>query len=293
MPFIAINMKILSPFFLLFFAICAHGQNIAQPTTNSIILGKAEVFHSAILSEDRTLNIYLPDGYNSNEKYPIIYLLDGSADEDFIHVTGIVQFNTIPWVNRIPKSIVIGIANTNRKLNFTSQSDNENDHKWVPTSGGSSLFISFIENELQPYVNKKFGGNKGNTIIGQSLGGLLAAEILFTKPQLFNQYIIISPSLWWRDGYLLREKPLILDQAYTTPIQIYIGVGKEGSIDGSKNHIMEKDAELLAKKIKNGSSKNVKVFFNYLPDESHATITHQAVFNAFRFLYPKKDNTPK
>lgn len=286
-------MKILSPFFLLFFAICAHGQNIAQPTTNSIILGKAEVFHSAILSEDRTLNIYLPDGYNSNEKYPIIYLLDGSADEDFIHVTGIVQFNTIPWVNRIPKSIVIGIANTNRKLNFTSQSDNENDHKWVPTSGGSSQFISFIENELQPYVNKKFGGNKGNTIIGQSLGGLLATEILFTKPQLFNQYIIISPSLWWRDGYLLREKPLILDQAYTTPIQIYIGVGKEGSIDGSKNHIMEKDAELLAKKIKNGSSKNVKVFFNYLPDESHATITHQAVFNAFRFLYPKKDNTPK
>lgn len=286
-------MKILSPFFLLFFAICAHGQNIAKPTTNSIILGKAEVFHSAILGEDRTLNIYLPDGYNSNDKYPIIYLLDGSADEDFIHVTGIVQFNTIPWVNRIPKSIVIGIANTNRKLNFTSQSDNENDHKWVPTSGGSSLFISFIENELQPYVNKKFGGNKGNTIIGQSLGGLLATEILFTKPQLFNQYIIISPSLWWRDGYLLREKPLILDQAYTTPIQIYIGVGKEGSIDGSKNHIMEKDAELLAKKIKNGSSKNVKVFFNYLPDESHATITHQAVFNAFRFLYPKKDNTPK
>lgn len=286
-------MKILSPFFLLFFAICAHGQSIAQPTTNSIILGKAEVFHSAILGEDRTLNIYLPDGYNSNEKYPIIYLLDGSADEDFIHVTGIVQFNTIPWVNRIPKSIVIGIANTNRKLNFTSQSDNENDHKWVPTSGGSSQFISFIENELQPYVNKKFGGNKGNTIIGQSLGGLLATEILFTKPQLFNQYIIISPSLWWRDGYLLREKPLILDQAYTTPIQIYIGVGKEGSIDGSKNHIMEKDAELLAKKIKNGSSKNVKVFFNYLPDESHATITHQAIFNAFRFLYPKKDNAPK
>ena len=121
----------------------------------------------------------------------------------------------------------------------------------------------------------------------------MATEILFTKPQLFNQYIIISPSLWWRDGYLLREKPLILDQAYTTPIQIYIGVGIEGSIDGSKNHIMEKDAELLAKKIKNGSSKNVKVFFNYLPDESHATITHQAVFNAFRFLYPKKDNAPK
>lgn len=287
-------MKLLSSIFLLFFTICANGQNIAQPTTNNnIILGKAEVFHSDILSEDRILNVYLPDGYDSNEKYPIIYLLDGSADEDFIHVAGIVQFNTFPWVNRIPKSIIIGIANTNRKFNFTSQSDKESDHKWVPKSGGSSQFIAFIEKELQPYIDKKFGGNKGNTLIGQSLGGLLATEILFTKPQLFNQYIIISPSLWWRDGYLLREKPLVLDQAYTTPTQIYIGVGKEGSIDGSKKHIMEKDAQLLAKKIKNGSSENVKVFFNYLPDESHATITHQAVFNAFRFIYPKKDNAPK
>jgi len=32
-------------------------------------------------------------------------------------------------------------------------------------------------------------------IIGQSLGGLLASEILMKKPELFNKYVIISPSL--------------------------------------------------------------------------------------------------
>jgi len=32
------------------------------------------------------LNIYVPEGYNKNDtvKYPLIYLLDGSADEDLI-----------------------------------------------------------------------------------------------------------------------------------------------------------------------------------------------------------------
>ena len=281
-------MKLLSTLILLLFTSYAHSQTAATSTNGKFILGRVEVLHSDILSEDRTLNIYLPEDYDSTARYPIIYLLDGSADEDFIHVAGIVQFNTFPWVDRIPKSIVIGIANTNRKLNFTSPSTRSSDNKLVPKNGGSSKFIAFLEKELQPYVEKRYGKAAGNTLIGQSLGGLLATEILFAKPELFSKYIIISPSLWWRDGYLIKEKSALFNASYSTPTEVYIGVGKEGSIDGSKNHIMEHDAKLLAKKLKREGSKNLKVHFDYLPDEDHATITHQAVFNAFRILYPKK-----
>lgn len=263
-------------------------KEIPGKNTRPFVLGSIETLRSEILGEDRTLNIYLPEDYDKNVKYPVIYLLDGSADEDFIHVVGIVQFNTFSWIERIPKSIVVGIANTNRKLNFTSLTNRESDKKLVPANGGSANFIAFIEKELQPYIEKTYTTNNSKTIIGQSLGGLLATEILFTKPQLFNKYIIISPSLWWRDGHLLKQQPLILNQGYTQPTDIYIGVGKEGSIDDSKNHIMEADAKLLYTKIKQGQSKNVKVFFDYLPAEDHATVTHQAVFNAFRLLYPKK-----
>jgi uncharacterized protein len=49
---------------------------------------------------------------------------------------------------------------------------------------------------------------------------------------------------------------------------------------------MEVDANLLAEKIKATKSKNVHVYFDYLPDEDHATIMHQSVFNALRTLYP-------
>jgi enterochelin esterase-like enzyme len=128
------NMKLLSTFFFLLSLMVARGQQIANPAPDhNFILGKTEVIHSAILSEDRTLNIYLPEGYDPKLKYPVIYLLDGSADEDFIHVAGIVQFNTFPWVDRMPKSILVGIANTNRKYNFTSQSDRSSDLKRAST----------------------------------------------------------------------------------------------------------------------------------------------------------------
>lgn len=42
----------------------------------------------------------------------------------------------------------------------------------------------------------------------------------------------------------------------------------------------------LADKIQSTRSKTVKVVFDYLPQEDHATIMHQAVSNAFRLIYP-------
>jgi predicted alpha/beta superfamily hydrolase len=251
------------------------------------VLGQVRMLHSEILNEDRTLNIYLPEGYKKDNKYPVIYLLDGAADEDFIHIVGLVQYNTFSWIDRIPKSIVVGIANTDRKRDFTGPTLVAKDKEWVPSNGGSAKFISFLEKELQPYIEKEFTTNGSRTIIGQSLGGLLATEILFSKPRLFDKYIIVSPSLWWNDGALLSKQPEALKADYPIKTDIYIGVGKEGSMDGTKKHIMEADAKLLAEKIKK-SGKNVTVYFDYLPAETHATVTHPAVFNAFRYLYPVK-----
>ena len=281
-------MKSIFIFLLFSLPLATAAQDSLSRQKTPFILGTVETIHSKILGEDRFLNIYLPENYNRDLKYPVIYLLDGSADEDFIHVVGIVQFNTLSWINRIPKSIVVGIVNTQRKFDFTSPSNRASDNELIPKNGGSDKFIAFIEKELQPFVDQHYATDHTKTIIGQSLGGLLATEILFTKPQLFDKYIIISPSLWWRDGALLSSQPNILSKRFRQPIGIYIGVGKEGSIDGSKTHIMEQDARLLYEKIEKGSAGAVKVNFDYLPDEDHATITHQAIFNAFRILYPKK-----
>ena len=123
--------------------------------------------------------------------------------------------------------------------------------------------------------------SSSKTIIGQSLGGLLATEILFKKPELFNKYIIVSPSLWWDNGSLLNQ-PL----ARFEHKDIYIGVGKEGLAPTKIPRVMEVDANVLADKIKNLKNRNVNVYFDYLPLENHATIMHQAVFNSFRLFYP-------
>jgi predicted alpha/beta superfamily hydrolase len=252
--------------------------------TKPFVLGVIEEIQSKELVEKRIVNIYLPEGYNPKDttKYQVIYLLDGSADEDFIHIVGLVQFNSFEWINQIPKSIVVGIATVDRRRDFTFPTTIAEDKKAYPTTGQSDKFISFIEKELQPYVQAKYKTNHSKTIIGQSLGGLLATEILFKKPTLFNKYIIISPSLWWDNGSLINHSVLNLENT-----DVYIGVGKEGLTPTANPRVMEVDANVLADKINNLQSKNVNVYFDYLPLENHATIMHQAVSNSFRLLYPR------
>ncbi|MFN8343690.1 MAG: alpha/beta hydrolase-fold protein [Spirosomataceae bacterium] len=272
-------------FTLIFLSVLGFAQSAP---TKPFVIGVIDEIQSQQLAEKRILNIYLPDNYNPKDtvRYPVIYLLDGSADEDFIHVVGLVQFNTFPWINRIPKSIVVGIANVDRRRDFTYPTTLEEDKKRFPTTGQSEKFIAFLEKELQPYIERNYKTTKSKTIIGQSLGGLLVTEILLKKPMLFNKYLIISPSLWWDNASLLKQPSLLLEENLKQKTDIYIGVGKEGLGPGAIPHVMEVDANLLAEKIKSTKSKNVTVYFDYLPQEDHATVTHQAIFNAMRLLYP-------
>ncbi len=274
---------------LIFCTMSIYSQTTKTEPSNEgkpFILGEIHQIQSKILNESRTLNIYLPDGYlpKDSVKYPVIYLLDGSADEDFIHIVGLVQYNSFEWINQIPKSIVVGIATVDRKRDFTYPTTITADQKLYPTAGHSSKFIAFIENELQPFIENTFKTTSSKTIIGQSLGGLLATEILFKKPNLFNKYIIISPSLWWDNGSLLNQSSIIMKDTFKQQTAIYIGVGKEGLTPTAIPRVMEVDANLLADQVKATKSKAVNVLFDYLPQENHATIMHQAVSNAFRQL---------
>jgi predicted alpha/beta superfamily hydrolase len=241
------------------------------------------------------LNIYLPEGYNAKDtvKYPVIYLLDGSADEDFIHIVGLVHYNSFEWINVLPKSIVVGIATVDRRRDFTFPTTLEADRKRYPTTGHSDNFIAFLGTELQPFIEQTYKTTSSKTIIGQSLGGLLATEILFKTPMLFDKYIIVSPSLWWDNGSLLNESSEILTANFKQSTEIYIGVGKEGLTPTAVPRVMEVDANLLADKIQATKSNTVTVLFDYLPGEDHATIMHQAVANAFRQFNERKKRKVK
>ncbi|MFK8008959.1 MAG: alpha/beta hydrolase [Saprospiraceae bacterium] len=279
MPF-----KILTLSFCLFFYNNTFAQN--DKTNNPFVIGEIVELQSNILKEKRTLNIYLPEGYHpdSATTYSVIYLLDGSADEDFIHIVGMVQFANFPWVELLPKSIVVGIANVDRKRDFTYPTSVKEIKETFPTSGKSADFISFLEKELQPFIDKNYKTNSTKLLLGQSLGGLVATEILLKKPVLFSHYVIVSPSLWWDDQTLLKVDPQFFKPNFQNDLSIFVGVGNE-----DKYKVMETDARALFAILQKEKKENINVHFQFFENLTHGDILHLAVYKAFEVLFKKEE----
>ncbi len=245
-----------------------------------LTIGEIRTIKSKILNEDRVLNIYLPQGFDKTKSYPIIYLLDGSMNEDFIHVTGLVQF--FNQMYSMPETIVVGIANIDRKKDFTFHTDLKDLQKDYPTTGHSDKFISFLEKELKPYIESQFK-TADKYLFGQSLGGLLATEILLKKPELFNNYFIISPSLWWDDESLLKKAPQLLTKIPDTKKFIYVSVGK------GEHPVMVKDAEDFYDILKKSNKKNWTVEYKMMETDNHATILHRSLYEGLVKLFPYQE----
>jgi uncharacterized protein len=272
--------KITLLLFLLFCKYAAAQKTSIPDAPKPFVFGVIHQLFSAQLNEIRGLNIYLPEEYytDSLRKFPVIYLLDGSSNEDYPHIAGLTQFMSMYAL--MNPAIIVGIANIDRKRDFTFPTTIEKDKKDFPTTGGSAKFIAFIETELIPYINKTFRTSGDETIIGQSLGGLLATEVLLRKPDLFDSYIIVSPSLWWDNESLLKQAGQLLAARSNQNKKIYVGVGKEG-------RIMFRDAKGLYRLLKKKLPSS-KVYFDHLPKETHATILHRCVYNAFEVMNGKK-----
>lgn len=275
------KLKAIIPFILFLFTCQVYAQNeVITTSKKALTIGERVTIASKILNENRTLNVYLPHSYtqDSLKTYPVIYLLDGSIDEDFIHIAGLVQFGSFPWINMLPESIVVGISNVDRKRDFTYPTTIKKDKEDFPTTGESEAFINFMDTELLNYIDQNYRTKKTKTLIGQSLGGLLATEILYKKPELFDNYIIISPSLWWDDNSLLKEK----QKAFSSEKHIYIGVGKEGDI-------MEKAAKDLFGTLQRNKNETTNLYFGYFEDLDHGDTLHLAVYEAFELIFKSKN----
>lgn len=268
-----------------------HGQisKTAESESEPFAFGVVERIQSEELGEERVLNILPPVGYHpdSATRYPVIYLLDGSVGEDFAHIAGLVEFLSTYGI--MPPSFVVGIANVDRQRDFTYKPSPEftspdaifGRKMEFPTAGGSAQFIAFIEKEAIPFVETHYRTSERKTLIGQSLGGLLATEIFTKKPELFTEYMIVSPSLWWDNESLIPELETTLKTRPELTQKVYISVGKE-------HPIMNRDVNTVVKLFKKYAPKGVEWHYEPLFKEDHATILHRTVYRGIEVLNPKE-----
>ena len=163
------------------------------------------VIKSQVLGEERVVLVRTPAGYaRGAERFPVLYMTDGGAHIQ--HTSGTISF--LAANARMPEMIVVGITNTDRTRDLTPTRVEQvpgNPNARFPTSGGADKFLKFIETELIPLVESKYRTQPYRVFAGHSLGGLFAVHTMLTRPELFNSYIAVSPSLQW-DNFVLIDR---------------------------------------------------------------------------------------
>ncbi|MNI69664.1 Ferri-bacillibactin esterase BesA [compost metagenome] len=72
-----------------------------------------------------------------------------------------------------------------------------------------------------PKVNARFKVDQDQrSLVGHSFGGMFGVYALFTRPQLFQHVIAISPSLWWRDRYLMAHERTFMQRAHAGQLDL-------------------------------------------------------------------------
>jgi len=242
-----------------------------------LVSGEVLSFHSTRLDQPRKLNVQLPAGYSpdSAARYPVVYVLDGSAHEDFPHIAGLVQFMNM--YDLYPKSIVVGIANVDRYHDFTHSTKGDSDLVWLPTGGGSAAFIEFIAEEVLPTIDRRYKTDGKRTIVGQSLGGLLGLQLLVERPELFDDYVLVSPSLWWDNASLAARAVAFAKSRPTSPERVFIAMAKDDTP-------MRKPVASVIAAFERHTRAPFKWRYMDFPKETHATILHRAAYSGFEFL---------
>jgi predicted alpha/beta superfamily hydrolase len=180
----------------------------------------------------RNIDIWLPEGYSSTEKYAVLYMHDGQMLYDPEQ-----SWNKQAWdiddvaADLLAKSstrkfIVVGIWNSGQERHrdyfpqkpFEQLTQAEKDTvvaqlqragrggKFKPQSDN---YLRFIVKELKPYIEKNYPvyTNRDNTFIGgSSMGGLISMYAICEYPGIFGGAACLSTH--WVGSFTLQNNPV-------------------------------------------------------------------------------------
>jgi hypothetical protein len=273
-----------------------HARVEAQESLAAYTAPNTEVLPISALSNGADYEIYvkLPKGYyESDESYPLMIALD--ADYSFSIVANIVEH--LADRGQAPNMIVVAIAYPGvypdmREYRRTRTRDYTPFHfpsggygaKIQELSGGGPAFQSFIADELIPKLKARYRLNGDRTLVGHSYGGLFGAWMLLSRPETFNRYILVSPSLWYADHHFLNDEVIDQGEEIRQRTLVYMGVG-DWENQPENGRAMVDELITFSEKLSARKDADLLVKHRVFEDETHASIFPVALSTGIRHLF--------
>lgn len=197
----------------------------AQELQGEVVIGTEYTLFSDILQEERTVFVRVPSRNDGEDaRYPVLVLLDG-YEWLFHQISAIVRHYQM--FGRIPGLIVVGIPSTDRVRDLTPPKRHSDSERWIEGGGGADRFMAFINDELMPFIDETFPTTTYRAIAGGSFGGLFALHAMATRPEMFDAYLVTSPSVWWDDGAAVERVRELFETRDSLAIDVFVTLANE------------------------------------------------------------------
>ena len=253
---------------------------IAQ-NDDQIVIGTKHTILSDALNEERSYWVSLPESYNqegsSYKRYPLLIVLDGNSH--FRQVSGTVNYMSSGYNGnrRIPEMIVVAIQNVNRRRDFTPD---KIVTRRANVSGGGETFLSFLEDELIPKLDKDYRTTPYQILYGHSLGGLIATHTYMKEKTLFNAFIAVDPSYGTWDSETMDKKlEAVTNNSFDRYIYIATANWDKRNFKNRNRHVRLYEAL---------NSKCERVFpaqLEYFENENHGSVPAIAFHNGISSIF--------
>ncbi len=237
------------------------------------------------------LQISLPAEYETSQAaYGVVYCLDAS----FMGGTLKKTTRSLQQAREMPPVITVGIdlATASREEWFAQRSFIMTPTKsdgyqelgvQAEWTGGAPVFLQTLAQEIIPRIETTYRVKPGErTLIGHSFGGLFALFALFEAPQLFNRYLISSPSLDWDKRVVFRQESEYAKTHQDLPAGVFLAAG---ALENVPEDPVVDQLQELAGVLRQRKFARLELTTMVFENENHRSVPPVACDQGLRVLY--------
>lgn len=273
---------------------------IAQPGPYALDRTEVHRLHSRVLQRDYELYLALPPPGRPGTRYPMLFVTDAPVAFPVIHAMARRLGHEGPQAQQmvlVGLSYALGDSPTvSRNRDYTPRQRASSAQDSSLRYGEAEAYVRFLREEVLPYLEAQVPqADPGRRYFaGHSYGGLFGAHVLLHHPDLFQRYILSSPSLWFDQGLVLREAEQLVARRSTLKAQVLLMAGaKEQEAPGRRPRPGEEaDGDIV------GDTRRFERALRQLPgmqvqrqiiaDEDHLSVFPSAMVRGLRWAFPAR-----
>jgi len=268
--------------------------NLNKLQSQTISKNESKTIVKSVKSEEGheyELLVRLPPNYNNQNNYKVLYYLDGWWLSELVNGS----YRLLDLTQNMEEVILVGISiegdeaawHIQRNRDYTPSTYDKEKMRFSmkggtyelneETTGGGEDFIEFLKGVVFHEIESIYNVDKENRgILGHSFGGLFAYYCLVQYPNLFNNYILISPAIWWNKSELLTDD---IKSKIDAEANIYVVMGE------LENNMLKRPIEELKEELtKRENEENILEFREY-NEMDHHSILPIGIYEGMQILY--------